>query len=124
MLSRLFLAIVILMLGGFGVGFLVRPRRFANLIDLRLDSTTAISDVRAVYGGLEIGLAIFLAWCAVDPTRIQVGLGVTAIVFGAVAASRLVGMFLDRPVTSMTVKIFAAEAATAIIAVLLADRHG
>lgn len=124
MLPRLFLAIVILMLGGFGIGFLVRPSRFANLIDLRLDSTTAISDVRAVYGGLEIGLAIFLAWCAIDPTRIRLGLGVTAIVFGAVAASRLVGMLLDRPVTSMTVKIFAVEAVTAIIAILLAGRYG
>lgn len=119
-----FLVLVVLMLVAFGVGFLFAPARFAALVGLRMDSTTAISDVRAVYGGFEIGMALLLIWCMLDPGRTRLGLGVTALVFGAVAASRLIGVLADRPVTSLTLKILAVEAGTALIAAALAWREG
>ncbi|MDH3734264.1 MAG: DUF4345 domain-containing protein [Gemmatimonadota bacterium] len=122
-MTRLFLILVVLMLGVFGVGFLVAPSRFAALVGLRMDTTTAISDVRAVYGGFEIGMAVLLIWCMLDPARMRLALGVTAVMFGAVAASRMVGMLLDKPVTSMTWKIAAVEAVTALIAVVLVWRE-
>lgn len=122
LIERAFLAFVILMLGGFGVAFLLRPEATAGLVGIQLASTAARSDVRAVYGGLEIGLALVLVYCALDPSRVGPGLWLVAILFGAVAGARLLGTVLDRPVQPLTWKVLAVEAATALLALLLALR--
>ncbi len=121
-LARLFLIYAVLMLAGFGVLSLLNPQALARMVGMQLTTTTAISDVRAVYGGLEIALALFLVWCLLDASRMSLGLGFTAAAFGFVAAGRGLGVLLDRPVTSLTLKVLAVEAATALVAWLLWSR--
>ena len=53
------------------------------------------TDVRATYGGLQLGLGIFFAWTALDPTRIRSGLVLALLIFGALASCRAVGVVLD-----------------------------
>ena len=123
MLTRIFLGYVVLMLAGFGVYSLLNPEGLGRLVGLEVTSTTALSDIRAVYGGLEIALAIFLVWCMLDPSRLRLALGATALAFAFVAAGRGFGMLMDRPVTALTVRIFLVEASTALVALLLAGRQ-
>lgn len=122
LVSRLFLILVVLMLAGFGIGSLLSPGWLAGLVGFGLETTTARSDVRAFYGGIEPALAVFLIWCLLDPSRVRLALGFTGLVFGFVAASRGLGMLLDRPVTSVTVTALTVETATAVIALVLAGR--
>lgn len=110
------------MLAGFGIGSLLNPGWLAGLVGLGLETTTARSDIRAFYGGIELALAVFLIWCLIDPSRVRLGLGFTGLVFAFVAGSRGLGMLLDRPVSSVTLTAFAVEAATAVIALVLAGR--
>ena len=122
LVSRLFLILVILMLAGFGIGSLLNPGWLAGLVGFEMGTTTARSDIRAFYGGIEPAPAVFLIWCLLDPSRVRFALGFTGLVFGFVAAPRGLGMLPDRPVTSVTVTAFAVEAAPAVIALVLAGR--
>ena len=45
----------------FAVGFLFAPRYFAAQLDITLSSTSAVADLRAMYGGLSLGVgALFV----------------------------------------------------------------
>lgn len=122
MLTKIFLGYVVLMLLGFGIYSWFNPHGLARMLGFDATSTTALSDIRAVYGGIEIALGLFLVWCMLDPARTRLGLGVAALLFGLVAAGRGFGMIVDRPVTSLTIRIFAVEAVTALVGVLLLFR--
>ena len=54
---RLFLIVQILTLAGFGLAYFVRPQETANLSGMLLMAPAALTDVRAYYGGLQLGLA-------------------------------------------------------------------
>jgi len=79
----------------FGFGFLLFPTTFCAAIDIELTSPTAITDIRATYGGFEIGLAVFLCFCARQPTFHGAGLLVTACAVGGFGAGRLFGIIMD-----------------------------
>lgn len=119
MIERIYLGYVVLSLLGFGLAFLFKPERTAGLVDVTAGSTTGWSDLRAVYGGLELGLAVFVGWC-LYAGRFDVGLWLSAAIFTGIAVARAVGMIFDRPVTGRTVKILVVEAASAGVAWWLA----
>jgi hypothetical protein len=119
MLSLIYLGYVVLMLLGFGIAFLLAPSRMAGLVDIQVPTSSALSDIRAVYGGLEIGLGLVVAWCMLDPGRVPLGLGMAGVLFACVAAGRGFGMLRDRPVSALTSKVFAVELGTALVGLLL-----
>ena len=57
-------------------------------VGLRLTSASAFADVRAVYGGLQLGCAAFLGLAAAKPTWTRVGLAAQLAQFGSLAAAR------------------------------------
>lgn len=122
MIASIYLGYVVLMLMGFGIAFLLAPARMAGLVDIRTPTSSALSDVRAVYGGLETGLGLVVAWCMLDPGRVRLGLGMAGVLFACVAAGRAFGMLRDRPVSALTIKVFAVELGTAIVGVWLWSR--
>jgi hypothetical protein len=79
----------------FGFGFLLFPTTFCAAVDIELTSPTAITDVRATYGGFEIGLALFVCFCARQPALHRTGLLVIACTVGGFGAGRLFGIILD-----------------------------
>ena len=105
---------IVLVLGaagfaGFGLIFAVAPEMLARQIDLGIASPAARTDVRAVYGGLEIGIAVFLFWCASAPHRVRFGLIALTTCFGAVFAARLLGIILDGSLDPLTLSLLAVE---------------
>jgi hypothetical protein len=73
---------------GFGVGYALWPLPMARLTDIPLPSPTARVDFAATYGGLQIGLGIFLLKCARRAIWFDAGLWA--------AAAALTGMVLIR----------------------------
>lgn len=57
---RLFLIAQVLILAGFGLAYFIRPQETANLSGMLLMAPAAVTDVRAYYGGLQLGLAVWL----------------------------------------------------------------
>ncbi len=57
-------------------------------------SNTGLADIRAVYGGVQLGLAIFLWWSTQEDDRIYPGLLITVLITGGIALGRVFGIVL------------------------------
>ena len=64
-LPRVSLLLAALGSGGFGIAFLVTPEKLIRQVDLALVGPGGLSEIWAMYGGLELGLAGFFIACAV-----------------------------------------------------------
>lgn len=89
----------------FGVGCLIQPELLTQF-GLPVQPVWR-TELRAFYGGLEIGLATFLILCARRPAWVLPGLLAAALVLGCVGTARLLGMALDGPVRNMLVAMVA-----------------
>jgi hypothetical protein len=92
---RLILALAALAFLGFGIAFLVSPAAMGALVDLDLISATARTEVRAMYGGLEIGLGVGLLTLLLRHRQVALGLRVALAAFVGLAAGRLYGLAVD-----------------------------
>ena len=57
LLARVVLLIQLLALAGLGLAYFIQPHEMTNLSGMLLMSPAAATDVRAYYGGLQLGLA-------------------------------------------------------------------
>lgn len=73
---------------GVGALFLVWPSA-TSLVGLALASATADNDVRAVYGGANVGLGVFFLLAASRPAWTRPALWGMALALGGMAAARL-----------------------------------
>lgn len=73
-----------------GASFLLCPASMASLIGVSLAGATADADVRAVYGGLQLGCASFLALAAFNPGWCRAGLVAQLLLYGGLAGARIV----------------------------------
>ncbi|MEO8160882.1 MAG: DUF4345 family protein [Arenimonas sp.] len=76
---------------GFGLWLLVDPGALGKIGIVSTSSTGQI-ELRAFYGGMEIGLAIFLGWCAFRPEWQQAGLWLVLLTNGGAGLARIIGI--------------------------------
>jgi hypothetical protein len=93
--ARIFLAVQALILAGFGLAYLVRPHELANLSGMLLMAPAAITDVRAYYGGLQLGLAAYLLLALARLDLLRPALSLLVLLYAALALTRLAGLWLD-----------------------------
>lgn len=107
MFLRITLAMNVAMYLGLGLAFLFWPAGMAGTIGLVPATNTALTDIRATYGGFELGVATVLIWLATtDPRRAQVA--ATMILAGFLLA-RSFGILVDTPAEPLTLKMWAIE---------------
>jgi O-antigen/teichoic acid export membrane protein len=116
-MTRLYLALAGLLLLS-GAAYLFVPSLF-EMNGQALTTPAARTDVRAIYGALSIGLALFLA-----PGVFRAGghaneLRLSALVFGALALGRVFGVLVDGGDQSFNYGAIVFEALFAIGALLL-----
>lgn len=87
--ARLVLRLSALPCAGVGLAFLAAPAAMGSLVGLELTSVTADNDVRAVYGGVSSGLALFLWVSASRPDWLVPGLAAQLLTFGGLALARV-----------------------------------
>ena len=69
-----------------------------SAVGLAADNPAARIELRATYGGVELGLGAFLAWTAWGPrSRLRVGLVASVLTLGGFGAGRALGMLADWP---------------------------
>jgi hypothetical protein len=93
--ARWVLLVVALAFAAPGLGFLFAPTRFAAAVDVALLGPTGFSDARAVLGGLEVGLAVFLASCALSVAWQHAGLLAASCALGGMIAGRVGSLLHD-----------------------------
>ncbi len=115
--ARIFLLVQALVLGGFGVAYFTYPQEMATLTGMILVQTSAVVDVRAYYGALQLGLAVFLLSSALRPTFIRPALSLLTLLFAALALGRAAGLYLDGTVgQTFNLYAMAYEATSALLA--------
>jgi len=114
--ARIVLGLTALMHAGFGVAYVISPVRMARLSKFELTGPMAVTEMRAFYGGLELGWAAFLVICAVRPGWVIPGLVAVLCVYGGLIAARVLGIVLDKSGQGLILQILAVECVTAILA--------
>lgn len=80
----------------FGIGFIFIPAFLSNLLTSSIPATTsALTDMRATYGGMALGIAIFFGMCVRNTDTVRIGLIASALVLSCIAFGRIVGIFID-----------------------------
>jgi len=105
-----------------GAGFLLIPRQFGGVLELSLPTAMARTDVRATYGGLELGFGIFLILCVVRREWIGPGLWALALTVGGFAIGRVVGFIAEGTINNFMLFFLVLELAVALVALFLLRR--
>lgn len=92
--ATIFLRIIAAILLLFGVIYLLNPALLAGKAGLTANAS-GLTDIRATYGGFQIGFGLFLLWVCKDPRQLSLALAATMLIFGSVGAARLFGVVTD-----------------------------
>ncbi len=93
--ARFVLIVQAVIMIGFSLAYWLRPYEMANLNGMLLMETASVSHMRVYYGGLQLGLALFLLWAMRAPERVRTALAMLVITMLALVAGRLGSLWLD-----------------------------
>lgn len=107
-----------------GLGSLLAPASFAEQAGYAT-VPSALTEVRAFYGGLQLGIALFLVWCLGTPARTTQGLLLSGLAVGGAGLARALGMLIDETASSHHLLNLGIEAVTValVAAALLRGRQ-
>lgn len=84
----------ILVYFGFGIAFLVAPAELLAEMDITLGSASSFVEIRAMYGGVELGIALFLLGTVRGWVSKRQALALAALALGGLGGVRLVGLLM------------------------------
>lgn len=118
-------ALVMLALGaltfvGIGVWFVIDPSAVNAGGDLVFLTPHAENEIRAIYGGLELGLGLFYVWSLFDRSRFEPALVVLGLSIGCAGLARFVGMVSNGAWEQSMVIFGASEFTGGLIAIVIA----
>ena len=105
-----------------GMSCLVAPASFAQQAGLAA-APSALTEIRAFYGGLQIGIGCFLFWCIRQRTLTVAGLVLVGLAVGGAGIGRGFGMLVDREPTAFHLTNLAIEVATVGLVVAAISRN-
>lgn len=95
LLARLILVLQIVVFAGFGLAYWFRPYEMANLNGMLLMEAASVSNVRVYYGGLQVGLALFLLWSLRGRELMRAALMMLLLVQSMLILARIGSLWLD-----------------------------
>jgi hypothetical protein len=107
---------------GIGAWAVVAPSAALEAVDVAATGPGGVVELRAMYGGLQLGAALFFGWCAADAGRLRTGLFATATMLGGLGGVRALGLVLERPDGALLYTFAALELTAAAVAVALLMR--
>jgi peptidoglycan/LPS O-acetylase OafA/YrhL len=113
-LARISLLLAGLAYAGFGILTLAWPRSM-GILGVELTRPAAVTEIRAFYGGLELGMALFFFRALRDPAWHRPALFVQAASLGGVVLARLFGIVIDGSGEPLVLLLAAAEGAGALL---------
>ena len=115
-MSKLIVYVAGLAFLGFGIAALIDPQRLLAGMGLEIGGSDALAtELRAFYGGLEIGLGGLTILLALRDRMLD-ALGLTLIAYGSLAAGRAVGIIVAGHGNTITWIALAIEVAFAALA--------
>jgi hypothetical protein len=93
--ARIYLVLQVLLLAGFGIAYFLRPQEMGAVSGMLLMESAAVTDVRAFYGALQIGLAVFLGLALARHELTRPALTLLLVLYSSLALGRIAGLWLD-----------------------------
>lgn len=93
--ARVVLIIQLVALAGLGLAYFIQPHQMANLSGMLLMAPAAATDMRAFYGGLQIGLAAFIGVSLSRLDLARAALTLLVLLYSSMALARMGGLWLD-----------------------------
>ncbi|RIA34451.1 uncharacterized protein DUF4345 [Ectopseudomonas oleovorans] len=93
--ARIVLLIQIAALSFLGLAYFIRPEEMASFSGALLMGSAAVTEVRAYYGGLQLGLAAYLTMALTRLDLLRPGLMLLVLLYAALALARIAGLWLD-----------------------------
>jgi hypothetical protein len=102
----------------FGICFVVAPEFFSYaLTGSEPWTSSALTDMRATYGGMGLGVGLLFWFMARQRETVIAGLAGAALVLGAIALGRMVGFIADGTPNVFMLVLFGAEILFAVLSV-------
>jgi hypothetical protein len=120
-LARLSLGLSALVLLGFGMAVLLDPAVLRSAGVVAPEAAGAV-ELRAFYGGLELGLAAFLLLALRRPEWYVPALAMQVLALGGVATARLIGIVLTPTSEALVFASLLVEAAGAALGIVALRR--
>lgn len=123
---RSIVSVVAILFVGLGIWLMLQPRAVETLYPMQLTGPMAVSEIRAVFGGLMLGVGAAVLWLLWRARRaVEAGM-VTVLVFGGLLVARVAGLAAEGmphgPVLNET--IFESVVFVLVLATTLAVRAG
>lgn len=120
--ARIYLLFVAAMSLVFGAIYFIAPAIMTDPTGFGVLAPAALTDVRATYGGFQLGSGLFLLWSAAQPQRMRTALLLVALTFAAVAICRGIGLLIDGSATSFLVNALITEVVLTALALFALTR--
>lgn len=121
--ARLSLILAALGMVGFGLPLLIRPS-LLGVVGVALTRPAAATEIRAFYGGLELGLAAFFFAASRRDGWLRPALFAQAAGLGAIVAARLLGVLIDGSAEPMIFLFATIEGTGALLGIVALRRLG
>ena len=109
MLPRIFLAAVGLLYAGLAIYCVVAPSRAADTVGLEMKGGSGRSEFLTVYGGLEMGMALFFLFAAWRPEHARSGVLACLVIHLCLVAFRSASFAMFDGITTSTYKLAVGE---------------
>jgi hypothetical protein len=108
-LDRITVALAALLFLGLGAAFTLWPVPMAAVVGIELHSATALTDLRAVYGGMNLGLGIYFIIAFTTAGGRRSALTALIAIFAGLGTIRVVGIAVDGPQDPITYVLLGGE---------------
>jgi Domain of unknown function (DUF4345) len=119
LMSRTLLMLTGLSIAAYGVYCLFYPHILQDLAYITLNNQTAITEVRAMYGGFEFTIGLYLFICGLRRSMVEQGLTLMVFSFAGLAGARAFGISVDNDDSIYNLAAVIHESASAVIAFIL-----
>ena len=107
----------------YGIFTFLYPTFLGEVAGLVASTPTAMTEVRAMYGGLEAAIGALCVTALLRPAFVAPVLWVSAYLTGGLALTRALGVLLDGGLSGYTVGALVFEASATVAAAVLARRE-
>ncbi|AOP33321.1 hypothetical protein A0128_05350 [Leptospira tipperaryensis] len=97
LISKIFLLMNLVVYDAFAIGFFLIPIKLASWIGIEIQTSAALADFRAMYGGLCLGIGAVLVLGLFKKEWVQAGILLAVTTAGGLFLGRIYTLLLDGP---------------------------
>ena len=107
------------LMGGLGSAYLLDPNALREAAGISPETPSALAEIRSTYGGLHVGIGVFLLACAAREATRRVGLLFCALAFAGAGVARFTGILQFQVAEPTQIVIASLEVAFSAITMFL-----